>query len=398
MKKIIITIIIILLILVGAVFFFEKEIKLLKIGYSFNEIIIIKNNIKSKNLTIFDDIYLKHIDELLENKNFKEENLSKYISYYKDNKKAPYDIIILLINNNIEITYDNNIKEIINHNDYKKENLKRYLEYYKKNNNVTVESVISLVNKDIDKVTMVYSSDIDKFVSQEYFKSSNLIRYTNYKSKNSNLSYKDIITNVNSNLDYPYYTNTQKVDHSKGNLILVNKYYKLENNYVPSNLVTINTKYGYAQQLKKEAYDAFVKMADAASKEGLYLYIRSPYRSYSVQSGLYQSYVNNNGKAEADTYSARAGFSEHQTGLAIDVMAKASANSNLGVFESTREFTWIKEHCYEYGYILRYPKGKEYITGYIYEPWHYRYVGVEVAQKIKELNITYEEYYEFFVK
>lgn len=398
MKKIIIILITIVLILIGLGLYFNKELKLLKKGYSINEIIIIKNNIKKKNLDILTNIYIKHIDELIENKNFKENNFSKYINYYKKNKKAPYDIIIMFVNNNIDIKYDSNFKEIINHNDFKKENLKRYLEYYINNNDIPINSVINLVNKDIDEVTMVYSSDIDEFVAQDYFKSSNLTRYTNYKAKNTNLSYRDIITNVNSNLDYAYYTNVQSVDHSKGDLILVNKYYQLDSSYVPDNLITINTKYGYAQQLKKEAYDAFVKMADTASKEGLYLYIRSPYRGYNVQLNLYQSYVNNNGKAEADTYSARAGFSEHQTGLAIDVMAKASASSNLGVFESTKEFTWIKEHCYEYGYILRYPKGKEYITGYIYEPWHYRYVGVDVAKKIKELNITYEEYYEYFVK
>ena len=398
MKKIIIIVIITILILLGLGLYFNKELKLLKNGYSINEIIIIRNNIKKKNLDILTNIYIKHIDELLENKNFKENNFSKYINYYKKNKKTPYDIIIMLINNNIDIAYDNNFKEIINHKDFKKEKLKRYLEYYTSNNDIPINSVINLVNKDIDQVTMTYSSDIDEFVTQDYFKSSNLIRYTNYKSKNNNLSYKDIITNVNSNLDYAYYTNVQSVDHSKGDLILVNKYYQLDSSYVPANLVTIGANYGYQQQLKKEAYDAFVKMADAASKEGLYLYIRSPYRSYNVQLNLYQSYVNNNGKTEADTYSARAGFSEHQTGLAIDVMAKASASSNLGVFESTKEFTWIKEHCYEYGYILRYPKGKEYITGYIYEPWHYRYVGVDVAKKIKELNITYEEYYEYFVK
>ena len=398
MKKIFIAIIIIIILLIGMFILFNKELKLLKTGYSINEIIIIKNNLKNKDLNIITNIYLKHIDELLENKDFKIKNFKNYVEYYKKNKEAPYNIIILLINSDINIPYEKNIKEIINHKDLKKDKLKRYIDYYTKNEGIPIESVINLVNKDIDKISMVYSSDIDEFIKQDYFKNSNLIRYTNYKSKNSNLSYKDIITNVNSNLDYAYYTNVKKVDHSKENLILVNKYYQLDSNYIPKNLITIDTKYGYAQQLKKEAYDAFVKMADAASKEGLYLYIRSPYRSYNVQLGLYQSYVNQNGKNEADTYSARAGFSEHQTGLAIDVMAKASANSNLGVFESTEEFNWMKEHCYEYGYILRYPKGKEYITGYIYEPWHYRYVGVETAQKIKKLNITYEEYYEYFVK
>lgn len=398
MKKTIIMIIIILVIIFLTFFCFNKELKLIKIGYSIEEVKNIKSKIKDKDLDILTKLYLKNINNLFENDQFKKNNFSDYINYYKANKNAPYNIIILLVNNDINVQYNNIIKELINHKDFKQENLKRYLEYYQKNNNVSIESVINLVNKDIDKVTMVYSSDIDELVNQEYFKSSNLIRYTNYKNKNPNLNYKAIITNVNSNLDYDYYTNVKAVDLSKGNLILVNKYYKLDSSYVPDNLVTIDTKYGYAQQLKKEAYEAFVKMADAARKEGLGLYIRSPYRSYNVQLGLYQSYVNQSGKKEADTYSARAGYSEHQTGLALDVMAKSNVNADLGTFESTKEFYWIKDHCYEYGFILRYPKGKEYITGYIYEPWHYRYVGVEVAKKIKELDITYEEYYEYFVK
>lgn len=399
MKKAIITIIFIIISL-GIIFFiiFNKEIKLKKIGYSIDEILTIRKNLSEKDLDFLTKNYIKNISKLLNDKNFKKDNLTNYINYYQKNKTAPYDIMILLVNNEINDKYDNNFQKIIEHENFNLSKLKRYINYYNNNKDIEIDNVINLVNKDIDTITMTYTKGIDELVSQTYFKSINLERYNNYKNKYPNLSYQEIITNVNSNLDYAYYTNVQKADIGKENLILVNKYYKLENNYIPSDLVTINTKYGYAQQLKKEAYEAFVKMADAASKEGLGLYIRSPYRSYNTQLGLYQSYVNANGQKEADTYSARAGYSEHQTGLAMDVMAKANVTADLGTFESTNEFTWIKQHCYEYGFILRYPKGKENITGYIYEPWHYRYVGVDVAKKIKELNITYEEYYEFFIK
>ena len=96
-------------------------------------------------------------------------------------------------------------------------------------------------------------------------------------------------------------------------------------------------------------------------------------------------------KAKADTYSARAGTSEHQTGLATDV------NSVSTSFENSSAFKWLEKNSYKYGFILRYPKGKEHITGYMYEPWHYRYVGSEVAKVIKEKNITYEEYYATYI-
>lgn len=132
-----------------------------------------------------------------------------------------------------------------------------------------------------------------------------------------------------------------------------------------------------------------------AKKEGLTLYINSPYRSYNTQAKLYQNYASRDGYTLADTYSARAGFSEHQTGLAFDV---TSLVSTFDDFEDSKEYSWLSENAFKYGFILRYPKGKEYITGYMYESWHYRYVGEDVALKIKELGITFEEYYAYYVK
>ena len=132
-----------------------------------------------------------------------------------------------------------------------------------------------------------------------------------------------------------------------------------------------------------------------AYNEGLYLYIRSPYRSYNTQNNLYERYAAQDGYDEADTYSARPGYSEHQTGLAFDVTSKSTT---LGTFENTEEFKWMKNNAYKYGFILRYPKGKENITGYIYESWHYRYVGKDVAKYIYENDLTFEEYYEYYVK
>ena len=204
------------------------------------------------------------------------------------------------------------------------------------------------------------------------------------------------ISYVNSNLDYDYYTNTKNADLKKDTLILVNKYYALNKDYEPDNMVKIEAKYGVQQYLQKEAYDAFKKMADDAKKEGLTLYITSPYRSYQTQNKLYNNYSAKDGKELADTYSARPGYSEHQTGLAADIVS--GPGKSLASFENTKEFKWIKSHAHLYGFILRYPKGKEKLTGYQYEPWHYRYLGVDTASKIYSSGLTYEEYYAYYIK
>jgi len=146
-------------------------------------------------------------------------------------------------------------------------------------------------------------------------------------------------------------------------------------------------------QMETVAYEHFKQMVDAAKGDGIKLYNISSYRSYSTQSGLYNNYVNNNGKEAADRFSARAGYSEHQTGLATDINTASSADH----FENTKEYQWLINNCHKYGFILRYPQGREYITGYKFEPWHYRYVGVDVATYVMKNNITFEEYYAYFV-
>ena len=130
-------------------------------------------------------------------------------------------------------------------------------------------------------------------------------------------------------------------------------------------------------------------MKKDAQKEGLNLYISSGFRSYERQRSIYNNYVNTDGVKKADTYSAKAGHSEHQSGLAFDL------NTIDESFANTKEGKWVSDNCYKYGLILRYPKGKENITGYMYESWHLRYVGKELAEKLYNNGkwITLEEYY-----
>ena len=157
-------------------------------------------------------------------------------------------------------------------------------------------------------------------------------------------------------------------------VLIANKTYSIPQSYAPGGLTN-------------ECNAAFNKMRSAAAKEGVNLYIVSGYRSYETQKNLYNRYVARDGKAKADTYSARPGTSEHQTGLAMDL------NSVNSSFANTKEGKWLAANCHKYGFIIRYPKGKQSVTGYIYEPWHVRYLGVDRATKIYQSGLCLEEYY-----
>lgn len=223
-----------------------------------------------------------------------------------------------------------------------------------------------------------------------FYKNENLSRYLSYKKINNDLSITEIITNVNIGLDNPYYINIKETKY-KENLTLVNKYNYLNKDYIPNNLENINSKYSTSTlKLASPAKDSFEKLAEDAKKENLYIIATSAYRSYSYQETLYNRYVQKDGIIKADTYSARPGHSEHQTGLAIDVQNKTLTYTD---FYKTNEFIWMQENAHKYGFILRYPKDKTNITGYNYEPWHYRYIGIEHATFIYENNLTFDEYY-----
>lgn len=155
-------------------------------------------------------------------------------------------------------------------------------------------------------------------------------------------------------------------------ILVVNKTYALPSDYAPG--------------WETEASPRVAEMIAAAKKEGLNLWVKSGYRSYYDQQYIYNNYVVRDGQEEADTYSARPGHSEHQTGLAYDM------NTNDQGFGETPEGIWLAENCHKFGFIIRYPKEKEHITGYIYEPWHIRYLGVEKATEVYESGLCLEEF------
>lgn len=223
-----------------------------------------------------------------------------------------------------------------------------------------------------------------------YFKINNLDRYLAYQNKNKKLNTTQIIKNVNMDLDKEPYEDMNEAKNLNKTNILVNKHNYLRKNYVPENLEKINTRYALSDMsLVNEAKNAFEKMSSTALNENLKIIAMSTYRSYEYQVNLYNNYVKSDGKDAADTYSGRPGNSEHQTGLAVDVYNQKENYTN---FEKTEEYIWMQNNAYKYGFILRFPKGKEKETGYEFESWHYRYVGKSIAKEIKERNISLEEY------
>ena len=264
------------------------------------------------------------------------------------------------------------------------------------------EEVVVLKNELKDKqldelLNHKYDKNITKLVKEKYFIFNKLDDYLKYYKNNKDKSLADVVAIINTNTNNDFYTNTKETDVSKNELMLINKYNYLTASYNPDDLEVFTNVYAYGenQSLRKDAYDAFIEMWNSANKDGYKLIVNSSYRSYDEQKKIYDDYSSWYGEEDADKKAARAGYSEHQTGLAVDIQSYCSQNKD---FEECEEFTWLTNNAYKYGFILRYPKDKEYLTGYKYESWHYRYVGKKVSKYIHDNNITFDEYYAYFVK
>ena len=331
--------------------FFQSKIT----GYEYDTITVFHE------LDVYDDIkkadYSKTLEKVIKTEYYNPKYLKSYLTIeYQENDSFLKDLNDLLNlgynSNDINTIYDD----------------------------LTENSIDIIINN-------AYLEDIIGLINLSYFKEDNLERYLKYNQAKTT---EERATYVNALLDYDYYTHVVNIENPEEITVLVNKYHKLSSDYVPSDLETISTKYnqGFNNKMRKVAREAFEKMCEAALNDNITIYSGSAYRSYSYQQTLYNRYVNNNGFDAAETFSARAGYSEHQTGLATDVM-----NKQLDfISKNDKEYTWLINNSYKYGFILRYPEGKEKITGYMYEEWHFRYVGVEIAKEIVDLGITYDEY------
>ena len=309
---------------------------------------------------------------------------------YNRKKKIPVKSLFIIISTVLILYFGLKFVFYLNSDQYK---LKK--QGYDKNE---IELILAkLNNQEVDKIlTMDYSELLVKIIDQKYFIFDNLDRYLNYLEKNMKTP-KDGIAIVNTNNDYEHYEKLIKIDPKKNpNQMLVNKYYYLDSTYNPTNLVPMSIQYAFeGHQISSEVYANFVEMCKEAKKNGFTLVANSSYRSFETQKSLYDYRVDLKGEAEADKFAARPGHSEHQTGLSLDIV---SYGHNGIDFEETEEYKWLKDNSYRFGFILRYPENKEYLTGYSFEPWHYRYVGISVAKEVYDRDITFDEYYAYYIK
>lgn len=181
----------------------------------------------------------------------------------------------------------------------------------------------------------------------------------------------------------------------KGNdlLVLINKKIRLPSSYAPTDLVSLvgSVAASSGSSLRSEAALNLIDLFNAASAEGKNLSVVSAYRSYSHQVSVFNGWVASAGLSSAEQFSARPGHSQHQLGTAVDFGVNGQSNFSDG-FGVTPEAIWLTQNAYKFGFVLSYPKGKENITGYSYEPWHYRYIGKENAQKMINSGLILEEY------
>lgn len=188
------------------------------------------------------------------------------------------------------------------------------------------------------------------------------------------------------------------IDNPDDIVAWVNKERNLPKDYVPEDLVVPNVRFSFdgeneKRYLRKVAAEALEALFNQAKQEGLDLVAVSGYRSYQRQESIFNWNVEKKGFEEANKVSAKPGQSEHQLGLAMDVSCHEVGYALTDEFENTKEGQWLKDHAHEYGFIIRYPKDKVEITKYVYEPWHIRYVGVDVATIVYEQQLTLEEYF-----
>lgn len=265
-------------------------------------------------------------------------------------------------------------------------NLKSKINELSASNQIELENMFNDINEDnlkgfseeeMNKVNEL-TDEYNQLFSEKKYKQAketlnSLINYINETKKVANErrikeTYEEK-SNEDASLREPKYIN---------GILIVNKEFGLPDSFAPGE--------------GAEARQAFENMKADAANEGIYLNAFSTYRSYWSQNRLYWNYVSNYGQDPTDTFSAKPGFSEHQTGLAFDIGGVDRSLWAEEDFKYTDEAKWLKDNSYKYGFILRYPEGKEWKTGYMHESWHFRYIGVDHSKNFKDSDLTLEEY------
>ena len=282
------------------------------------------------------------------------------------------------------------IVSLVKHVKYTKTNEYKLLQIgYSLDETEVIEKKLN--SSQIDKLlNSEYDGELINYINEKYFIYSNYDKYLEYKKKNKSYDYSKVISIINTEANVDWLDNEKETDTSKNELMLVNRIYGLNKEYVPDDIASVPTQYAYSgKKLRQVVIDAIIMLCDDAKENGFTFVVSDAYRTYKEQEKLYNSYAKSNGKSEADKIVARPGHSEYETGLSFNLVPY---NKYYKTPKLSEEYLWLKDNAYKYGFIERYKKGKEFITGYGYEPWHYRYLGVDVATKIYEEDLTYEEY------
>lgn len=347
--------------LLGIFLFYLKQISDLKsIGYS--------NKASNNILFSFKKDYVmsigknKTLNSAFESDDYIEENLDTY----RRIKYVPHKDLINNINNALKIGYKyNEINIIFSHGN--NESVKKFLKR--------------------EKVKY-----LEEFFSISYAKLDNYDRYLNYADETG--EDEDVtVLYVNLDMDKPDYEDSVRVDKFSIDM-LINKHRYLDEKYEPNDLMEIPIEYASEEGMKSSriAFNAYREMSNAASKEGYGIVINSAYRSYQDQIDIGEYYKKWYGQSYVDKYVAKPGFSEHQTGLSYDI-----GSTSTNVFANSKEYEWMKNNAYKYGFIERFTKRYEKITGFRQETWHYRYVGKNIAKYIHDNNISFEEYWAVYL-
>ena len=361
-KKIIIplvlVILIIIIILINPIRLYNKH-QLKNIGYNETSInAILDNKLKDEILNIK---YNKTLDYIFSDENF----ISKNYNIYKELEYIELNDYTKNVNLLIDKGY--NAKEI-------NLILKR----------ATNDSLKEFLDKD-------YIDNISKFLEFDFSKLEYIDRYIKYQNDN-NIDKELVVIYVNIGLDKEFYegtTTTNKFSYD----MLINKYHGISDDFEPENIVDVPAEYGKNEKLNETALQAFIKMSqDCKAETGYNLLVRSGYRDLKKQEETYNYYLKLRGKKYAENYVTHPGYSEHHTGLAIDIKAESTET-----FLNSKESKWAYANAYKYGFILRYKENDEKITGIKFESWHFRYVGEEIAKYINDNDMTFEEYYVRFL-
>ena len=281
----------------------------------------------------------------------------------------------------------------------KTNNYKNSYEYKLLEKGYSEEEVNILLTKYDDRIdnilSLEYNEHIIPFMEEKYFIYSNMNEYLQYKEKNKKKEYNKIVQLVNVEMHIDWLDNQKETDTSKNELMLVNRIYGLSEDFVPSDLVDVPTQFAYSgKKLSQRVLDIVIELINAGKEAGYTFVISDGYRSYAEQKDIYDAYSDYYGISETDTFVARPGHSEYQTGMTFDLKPY---NKVIDDVSTNEEYLWLKDNAHKYGFIFRFNKEHEALTGFPSASWRLRYVGEDAATIIYNEGICFEEYYAYFV-